>query len=70
MKHDMSHQPRTLVLCFDGTADEFDEDVRSYIDLIAGMLTTSIQNSNVVKFFSLLKKDDQDKQVCYYQARI
>jgi uncharacterized protein (DUF2235 family) len=24
----MPKMPRTLVLCFDGTADEFDEDVR------------------------------------------
>lgn len=44
---------RTLVLCFDGTGDQFDQD-----------------NSNIVEFFSLLKKDDSDKQLVYYQAGI
>ncbi|KAI0673866.1 hypothetical protein C8Q78DRAFT_1076827 [Trametes maxima] len=43
--------PRTLVLCFDGTGDQFDSD-----------------NSNVVKFFSLLKKDDRREQMVYYQV--
>ena len=47
------HPARTLVLCFDGTGDQFDTD-----------------NSNVVKFFSLLKKDDRNEQMCYYQAGI
>ncbi|EJF67348.1 hypothetical protein DICSQDRAFT_77001 [Dichomitus squalens LYAD-421 SS1] len=45
--------PRTLVLCFDGTGDQFDSD-----------------NSNVVKFFSLLKRDDRREQMVYYQAGI
>ncbi|KAH9897658.1 hypothetical protein C8Q73DRAFT_787913 [Cubamyces lactineus] len=45
--------PRTLVLCFDGTGDQFDTD-----------------NSNVVRFFSLLKKDDRREQMVYYQAGI
>ncbi|KAK7026863.1 hypothetical protein VNI00_015405 [Paramarasmius palmivorus] len=47
------HTARTLVLCFDGTGDQFDED-----------------NSNVVKFFGLLKKGDRNKQMVYYQAGI
>jgi len=42
---------RTLVLCFDGTGDQFDND-----------------NSNVVQFFSLLKKGDSKQQLCYYQV--
>ncbi|KAM5539952.1 hypothetical protein V8D89_006455 [Ganoderma adspersum] len=45
--------PRTLVLCFDGTGDQFDSD-----------------NSNVVKFFSLLKRDDRHEQMVYYQTGI
>ncbi|KAI8981357.1 hypothetical protein BD414DRAFT_443685 [Trametes punicea] len=45
--------PRTLVLCFDGTGDQFDTDT-----------------SNVVKFFSLLKKDDRREQMVYYQSGI
>jgi hypothetical protein len=28
MKHGTNREPRTLILCFDGTADEFDDDVR------------------------------------------
>ncbi|KAI0714718.1 hypothetical protein C8Q76DRAFT_767966 [Earliella scabrosa] len=48
-----SHPPRTLVLCFDGTGDQFDAD-----------------NSNVVSFFSLLKKDDRHEQMVYYQPGI
>ncbi|KLO20166.1 hypothetical protein SCHPADRAFT_32706 [Schizopora paradoxa] len=44
---------RTLILCFDGTGDQFDND-----------------NSNVVQFFSLLKKGDSMQQLCYYQAGI
>ncbi|KAI0756454.1 hypothetical protein C8Q80DRAFT_1128679 [Daedaleopsis nitida] len=47
------HAPRTLVLCFDGTGDQFDSD-----------------NSNVVKFFSLLKRDDRREQMVYYQTGI
>ncbi|KAI6044762.1 hypothetical protein EDC04DRAFT_260585 [Pisolithus marmoratus] len=45
--------PRMLVLCFDGTAGQFDSD-----------------NTNVVKFFGLLRKDAVDKQLCYYQPGI
>ncbi|KAH8110703.1 hypothetical protein DFH11DRAFT_1513988 [Phellopilus nigrolimitatus] len=44
---------RSLVLCFDGTGDQFDRD-----------------NSNVVQFFSMLKKGDKDQQLVYYQAGI
>ena len=42
---------RTLIVCFDGTGDEFDQD-----------------NSNVVSFFSLLKKGDHVRQLVYYQV--
>ncbi|KAI5998211.1 hypothetical protein EDD15DRAFT_2409066 [Pisolithus albus] len=48
-----THACRTLVLCFDGTGDQFDAD-----------------NSNVVQFFSMLKKDDPREQMVYYQAGI
>jgi hypothetical protein len=46
-----THQSRTLIVCFDGTGDQFDAD-----------------NSNVVQFVSLLKKDDRNKQLVYYQV--
>ncbi|KAL1749316.1 hypothetical protein HDZ31DRAFT_27923 [Schizophyllum fasciatum] len=48
---DNSH--RCLILCFDGTGNQFDDD-----------------NSNVVNFVSLLKKDRPEKQLVYYQAGI
>ena len=44
---------RTIVLCFDGTGDQFDND-----------------NSNVVQFFSLLKKGDSKQQLTYYQVSL
>lgn len=44
---------RTLVLCFDGTGNQFDLD-----------------NSNVVNFFSVLRKGDHTRQLVYYQAGI
>ncbi|KAG5643158.1 hypothetical protein DXG03_001488 [Asterophora parasitica] len=47
------HLYRTLVLCFDGTGDQFDAD-----------------NSNIVELFAMLKKDDREHQMCYYQAGI
>ncbi|KAG5732645.1 hypothetical protein E4T56_gene16747 [Termitomyces sp. T112] len=48
-----THDHRTVILCFDGTGDQFDED-----------------NSNVVNFFSMLKKDNSKDQLVYYQAGI
>ncbi|KAJ3896907.1 hypothetical protein GG344DRAFT_35753 [Lentinula edodes] len=42
---------RTHILCFDGTASEYDSE-----------------NTNVVKFFALLEKDNCDDQLCYYQV--
>jgi len=44
---------RNLILCFDGTGDQFDKD-----------------NSNIVRFVQLLKKDDRSRQMVYYQAGI
>ncbi|KZP04656.1 hypothetical protein FIBSPDRAFT_923299 [Athelia psychrophila] len=44
---------RNLVLCFDGTGDQFDSD-----------------NSNIVEFFSMLKREDVTQQLVYYQAGI
>ncbi|ESK92370.1 hypothetical protein Moror_4580 [Moniliophthora roreri MCA 2997] len=48
-----THDRRTIVMCFDGTGDQFDDD-----------------NSNVVNFFSMLKKDDCTQQLVYYQSGI
>ncbi|KAF5340127.1 hypothetical protein D9758_013148 [Tetrapyrgos nigripes] len=53
MSSDNPPNPRTHVLCFDGTSSEYSSD-----------------NTNVVKFFSLLKKDNFGDQLCYYQAGI
>ncbi|KAN0111562.1 Uncharacterized alpha/beta hydrolase domain (DUF2235) domain containing protein [Russula decolorans] len=49
-----SHRkPRTLILCFDGTTDQYDDT-----------------NTNVVKLYSLFKKDSAHEQICYYQAGV
>ncbi|EJC98129.1 uncharacterized protein FOMMEDRAFT_114985 [Fomitiporia mediterranea MF3/22] len=42
---------RMLVLCFDGTGNEYDGE-----------------NTNIVKFFAMLRKDCDDDQLCYYQT--
>ncbi|KAJ7643717.1 hypothetical protein FB45DRAFT_280795 [Roridomyces roridus] len=44
---------RTLILCFDGTAGQYDG-----------------YNTNPVKLFALLKKDDFREQLCYYQSGV
>ncbi|KAG9076960.1 hypothetical protein FS749_011201, partial [Ceratobasidium sp. UAMH 11750] len=44
---------RSLVLCFDGTSNQF-----------------SNQNTNVVKLMELLKKNDPDRQLVYYQTGV
>ncbi|KAI8971176.1 hypothetical protein BD414DRAFT_501210 [Trametes punicea] len=47
-------KPRTLILCFDGTAEQY-----------------SSNNTNVVKFYSLLKKDDDEaQQRCWYNPGV
>lgn len=47
-----TNKPRTLILCFDGTADQFSDT-----------------NTNVVKLYSLFKKEESE-QLCYYQPGI
>ncbi|KAI0822340.1 hypothetical protein BC628DRAFT_1327757 [Trametes gibbosa] len=47
-------KPRTLILCFDGTASQYNG-----------------YNTNVVRFYALLKKDDDNsQQLCYYQPGV
>ncbi|EIN13932.1 hypothetical protein PUNSTDRAFT_110090 [Punctularia strigosozonata HHB-11173 SS5] len=52
-QHREHRRRRTLILCFDGTGDSFDDD-----------------NSNVVQLISMLKKDDANEQMVYYQTGI
>ncbi|KAJ7580383.1 hypothetical protein C8J56DRAFT_1103394 [Mycena floridula] len=47
------HSNRTLILCFDGTGNQFDN-----------------KNSNIIRFFSALKKEDNREQMVYYQSGI
>jgi hypothetical protein len=69
---DVYRKPRTLVLCFDGTSNEFSERVGQLsiaaLD-VAYLVDVTTQNTNVVKLYSILKKDDPKSQLCYYQAR-
>ncbi|KAF8885156.1 hypothetical protein BD779DRAFT_1442618 [Infundibulicybe gibba] len=65
MKEETSHIPlnvfsdgkraRTLILCFDGTGNKFG---------------TVCPNSNVVRFFNALEKDEMEEQLAYYQPGI
>ncbi|TFK33611.1 hypothetical protein BDQ12DRAFT_727644 [Crucibulum laeve] len=49
----VTHKNHILVLCFDGSGDQFNSD-----------------NLNIVKLFSMLKKDNPTKQMVYYQVVI
>ncbi|KAF8257840.1 hypothetical protein EI94DRAFT_1774333 [Lactarius quietus] len=49
----MSRKPRTLVLCFDGTTNQYNGT-----------------DTNVVKLYSMLRKDRVEEQLTYYQAGI
>ncbi|KAG8944216.1 hypothetical protein FRC04_002083 [Tulasnella sp. 424] len=49
----MAKQPKTLILCFDGTSNSFTDE-----------------NTNVVRLFSALEKNEMDSQRCYYQPGI
>ncbi|KAM6494616.1 Uncharacterized alpha/beta hydrolase domain (DUF2235) domain containing protein [Amanita muscaria] len=53
-----------MILCFDGTGNN-----TSPVRLFHLVLTFS-QNSNIVRFFRALQKDDRKKQIVYYQPGI
>ena len=64
---------RTLILCFDGTLNEFNNQVA--LTMVTRVvcwhlqgLTLGLQNTNVMKLFNLLDKDHLG-QLCYYQVR-
>ena len=71
-----SHDDRTIILCFDGTGDQFDADVCadtcSQCSPLPQPTAESLlaQNSNIIQLFSMLKKDDKSQQVVYYQVCI
>ncbi|KDQ51440.1 hypothetical protein JAAARDRAFT_211072 [Jaapia argillacea MUCL 33604] len=66
-----SRKPRTLCLCFDGTGNKFGLHVSSPVPTHQKPdLTGLIQNSNVVRLFRALKKDNDEEQLAYYQAGI
>ena len=62
---------RTIVLCFDGTGNQFSKKVRRCAATTVAypsLIRLISQNTNVVKLFSILKINNPDEQVCYYQA--
>ena len=66
-----THSHRTIILCFDGTGDQFSEDVRTtflWRNTPADVSQNS-KNSNIVQFFSMLRKDNKSEQMVYYQVR-
>jgi hypothetical protein len=68
---EVTKKPRTIVLCFDGTAGEYSGNVSNMFSRLQYSCNPPfvLQNTNVVKFVSLLKKDDFNEQLCYYQVR-
>lgn len=74
--HDYDHDfdmTRTLVMCFDGTADQFTDKVSAPRGggSMGAVLTCRwwSQNTNVVKLYSLFKKEHPE-QLCYYQVSV
>lgn len=67
---EVTKKARTIVLCFDGTSSEYDGDVGIHGSLrtVVMFILFQSQNTNIVKFFALLKKDDFNEQLCYYQV--
>lgn len=64
-------QPRVIVLCFDGTADQYDAAVSRPPNLSSSTHADveNRQNTNVVKFYALLDKCCPLDQIVYYQVR-
>jgi hypothetical protein len=62
-------QPRVIVLCFDGTSNQYDATVGSPTILRILADAQIHQNTNVVKFYALLDKRCPLEQVVYYQVR-
>jgi uncharacterized protein (DUF2235 family) len=61
-----SHNARTIILCFDGSGDQFVCVPLHDVSLID--LSRRSQNSNIIQLFSRLKKDDMSQQVVYLQV--
>ena len=62
-------QGRTLVLCFDGTSNEYGTQVSpSFVEKAVSVIIS--KNTNVVKFFEVLDRANTDKQMVYYQVRL
>jgi hypothetical protein len=72
---EIKRKPRTLVLCFDGTGNEYDDTVGlCHLPFPRAFLGYNLcccdvpQNTNVVKLYSTLRKDKVEDQLCYYQV--
>ena len=63
----LSSRSRNLVVCIDGTASQFSQNVRTTFFVPSNFLNLA-QNTNVIEFYSRLKKDE--KQLTYYNSGI
>jgi hypothetical protein len=60
---------RTIVLCFDGTGNEYDDTVCTFLTCpLALSLMGATQNTNVVYLMNQLQKADPTVQHVYYQV--
>lgn len=67
---DSSERHRTLVLCFDGTGNKIDSNVHPPRFNLAHLILIFVKHTNVSQFFSMLRKDDCNQQMVYYQTGI
>jgi predicted GNAT family acetyltransferase len=67
----LKHGNRTIILCFDGTGDQFDEDGSHFHSkgIPPAYLSQYFKISNIIQFSSMLRKDNKSKQMLYYQVR-
>jgi hypothetical protein len=67
------HDTQMLIfMTFLPAGDQFDDDVSVYSPLVFDLSIKPFvprQNSNIVNFLSMLKKDSPQQQMVYYQAR-
>ena len=64
-----SGEGRNLVICIDGTANQFGEMV-STLHLAFHIIPNMHQNTNVIELYSMLDKGRKNKQLTWYHSGI
>ena len=66
---------RNLIVCIDGTANQFGDKVRAVAELACKVLSghrsrPPTQNTNVIELYNLILKGRQDNQFTWYNSGI